>query len=115
MAFLFSTVGLNIPRSRRNQLPRTTSTSNRPLGTFLRTKRAMLMTNTVVEKGAGMRIIKAADEETISKLGCRSWDKWSCEPSTFQWSYSDDELCLVLEGDFTVVPDQAGEPMGKYL
>lgn len=67
----------------------------------------------VTEKGSGMRLIPQADESTIEKLGCRSWGTWGCEPSTFPWSYDDDEVCLVIEGDFTVIPDDGGEPMGK--
>lgn len=73
----------------------------------------MIRSSAAVEKGSGMRIIKAADEETIVKMGCRSWSKWGCEASTFPWTYSDDEVCLVLEGDFTVIPDDGGESMGK--
>ncbi|CAN8072960.1 unnamed protein product [Agarophyton chilense] len=69
------------------------------------------MSATIVEKGAGMRLIKNADEKTIDKLGCRSWDTWGCEPSTFPWTYSDDEVCLVMNGDFTVIPDDGSEKM----
>lgn len=58
-----------------------------------------------------MKVIKGADEQTITELGCRSWGKWGCEPSKFPWTYSDDEVCLVLEGDFTVIPDDGSESM----
>lgn len=114
MAFLFSTVGTSIGYRQRDRLP----SSNRPSGTrsFLPCtpiRRAMVTSSAVIEKGAGMRIIKAADEQTIAKLGCRSWNKWGCAPSTFPWSYADDEVCLVLEGEFTVIPDEGGESMGK--
>lgn len=71
------------------------------------------MVTAPVEKGAGMRLIQAADEATIEKLGCRSWSTWGCPSSSFDWSYSDDEVCLVLAGDFTVTPDDGSEPMGK--
>ncbi|CDF32763.1 unnamed protein product [Chondrus crispus] len=64
-----------------------------------------------IEKGGGMKVIKAADENVIAELGCRSWDKWGCEPSTFDWTYSDDEICLVLEGDFTVKPADGSDSM----
>lgn len=65
--------------------------------------------------GAGMRVIRQADEATIEKLGCRSWDTWGCEPSTFPWTYSSDEVCLILAGDLTVIPDDGSEPMGKLI
>lgn len=76
-------------------------------------RRTVSMSGPVEEKGGGMRLIRAADEETISKLGCRSWGTWGCEPSTFPWTYADDEVCLVLEGDFTVTSDNGGDAMGK--
>lgn len=74
----------------------------------------MVVASAVVEKGAGMKAIRSADEDTIAELGCRSWGKWGCGPSTFPWTYSDDEVCLVLEGDFTVIPDDGSESMGKH-
>lgn len=74
-------------------------------------RRTVSMSGPVEEKGGGMRLIRAADEETISKLGCRSWGTWGCEPSTFPWTYADDEVCLVLEGDFTVTSDNGGDAM----
>lgn len=73
----------------------------------------MVISSKIVEKGGGMKVIKAADEQTIAELGCRSWGKWGCEPSTFPWTYSDDEVCLVLEGDFTVIPDDGSDSMGE--
>lgn len=30
---------------------------------------------------------------------------WSCEPSSFDWSYSSQETCLILEGEATVTFD----------
>lgn len=65
--------------------------------------------------GAGMRVIRQADETTIEGLMCRSWGTWGCEPSTFPWTYSADEVCLVVEGDFTVFPNDGSEPMGKFF
>ena len=36
---------------------------------------------------------------------CRSWPIWTCEPSKFDWSYTEKETCLVLEGEVTVSDD----------
>lgn len=69
----------------------------------------------VEEKGSGMRIIKQADEAIIDKLQCRSWNTWTCDASTFPWSYNDHEVCLVISGEFSVVPDDGDEPLGKLL
>jgi uncharacterized cupin superfamily protein len=33
---------------------------------------------------------------------CRAWPIWECEPSTFEWSYTETETCLVTEGMVTV-------------
>lgn len=88
---------------------------NRPSKTNVpASRRCVIMSSAVEEKGAGMRLIKGAEEALIGKMGCRSWGKWGCGPSTFPWTYSDDEVCLVLTGDFTVIPDDGGETMGKF-
>lgn len=36
------------------------------------------------------------------KVQCKTWPQWSCEPSVFDWSYTEKETCLVLEGKVTV-------------
>ena len=38
-----------------------------------------------------------------------SWGEWSKEESEFDWSYSDQETCYILEGSATVTPKD-GEP-----
>ena len=30
------------------------------------------------------------------------WPIWTCEPSTFDWSYTEKETCLILEGKVTI-------------
>jgi hypothetical protein len=44
-------------------------------------------------------------ESTISELGIKEWPIWNCEPSTFPWTYGEQETCLLLEGEVTVTPD----------
>lgn len=77
--------------------------------------KATRMSSVVEQKSAGMRLIKQASEGVIDKLGCRTWPKWGCEASKFPWTYSDDEICLVLQGEFTVIPDEGGEEMRMFL
>jgi len=36
------------------------------------------------------------------KDACSKWPIWTCQPSTFDWSYTEKETCLILEGDVTV-------------
>ena len=35
-------------------------------------------------------------------LKCKSWPIWSCEPSRFDWDYTQTETCLILEGSVEV-------------
>lgn len=42
---------------------------------------------------------KPSDEEAE---GCKAWPIWKCEPSTFDWAYTQKETCLLLEGKVTV-------------
>ncbi|HGY5536980.1 MAG TPA: cupin domain-containing protein [Prochlorococcus sp.] len=49
-------------------------------------------------------------ESTINELGIKDWPIWTCEPSTFPWTYAEQETCLLLEGEVTVTPEQ-GEPV----
>ena len=49
-------------------------------------------------------------QATIEELGIKSWPIWTCEPSSFPWTYKEKETCLILEGDVTVTPD-SGEPV----
>ena len=49
-------------------------------------------------------------QERLAELGVSSWPTWSKEISTFPWSYSEQEVAYVLEGEVTVTP-QGGEPV----
>lgn len=33
---------------------------------------------------------------------CKTWPLWRHDPSTFEWTYTDKETCLVLEGRVTI-------------
>lgn len=50
------------------------------------------------------------DSGQLEAMGVRSWPIWSCEASTFPWTYDEQETCLILEGEVTVTP-QEGEPV----
>jgi uncharacterized protein len=49
-------------------------------------------------------IRKPTEKETID---CKKWPIWKCEPSTFDWEYTETETCLILEGKVTI-SDQTG-------
>lgn len=42
---------------------------------------------------------KPNDSETET---CSAWPTWECQPSTFDWVYTEKETCLIIEGDVTV-------------
>jgi len=46
--------------------------------------------------------ITRPNEEELDKLGIDSWSPWECEPSTFEWEYSDKETAYVFEGKVKV-------------
>ncbi|KAJ8904467.1 hypothetical protein NDN08_000984 [Rhodosorus marinus] len=57
-----------------------------------------------------IEVVRGADEATINKFGCRSWPVWSSETGTFPWEYSENERCLLIDGNVTVTPE-GGEPV----
>lgn len=57
--------------------------------------------------------MKIQKEEQISEgrkqqLGVENWAVWEKEASRFEWSYTDTETCLILEGEVTV-ESESGE------
>ena len=60
-------------------------------------------------------VIRQLSENEIIEMGVRSWPIWSCEVSEFDWEYSDEESCLLLDGEvevsseFEVVRFSAGD------
>ena len=45
-------------------------------------------------------VVKKPSDEEAER--CKSWPIWKCEPSTFDWQYTQTETCLLLEGKVTV-------------
>ena len=45
-------------------------------------------------------VVRKPDQEEITQ--CKNWPIWSCQPSEFDWDYTQTETCLVLEGSVTV-------------
>ncbi|NVM30613.1 MAG: cupin domain-containing protein [Candidatus Helarchaeota archaeon] len=43
-------------------------------------------------------------QEEIDKM-LKEWSTWTCDPSTFDWEYSDTEICFIIEGEVTVKTD----------
>ena len=49
-------------------------------------------------------------ESTVNDLGIKNWPIWTCEESSFDWTYDDKETCLLLEGEVMVTPE-GGDPV----
>ncbi|MDP6532498.1 MAG: cupin domain-containing protein [Candidatus Marinimicrobia bacterium] len=46
--------------------------------------------------------ISRPSEESLRETGVYDWPIWTCEVSQFPWEYSDQESCLILEGEIEV-------------
>ena len=46
--------------------------------------------------------IKHLSESNIAEKNILQWPIWTCEISEFDWEYSDEEACLLLEGEVEV-------------
>jgi uncharacterized cupin superfamily protein len=42
---------------------------------------------------------KPSEQESAT---CQAWPIWTCEPSNFDWVYTEKETCLLIEGKVTV-------------
>ena len=54
--------------------------------------------------------VKKPSEEEIKT--CKTWPIWTCQPSTFDWSYTQKETCLILEGQVTVTDTENSVSFG---
>ena len=43
--------------------------------------------------------INKLTESEIAKKKIKSWPIWACDVSEFDWEYSEQEFCLLLEGE----------------
>ncbi len=51
---------------------------------------------------AGIVVEKNPSPQRLEELKAKTWDIWEKEPSTFDWSYDEPEVCYFLAGDVTV-------------
>jgi uncharacterized cupin superfamily protein len=58
----------------------------------------------------GITVTSNPDPARLESLAVYTWPIWSSGVSSFPWSYHEQETCLLLEGDVTVIPD-GGEPV----
>jgi uncharacterized cupin superfamily protein len=43
---------------------------------------------------------------------CKNWPIWNCQPSTFDWAYTEKETCLILAGKVTVSDGKSSVSFG---
>ena len=55
-------------------------------------------------------IVKKPSEPEIKTS--KTWPIWQCEPSTFDWVYTQTETCLLLKGKVTVTDDNDSVSFG---
>ena len=60
-------------------------------------------------------VVKKPSDQEIAV--CKGWPTWSCEPSKFDWAYTQTETCLILEGEVTVSDgtDSVSFGVGDYV
>jgi len=56
-------------------------------------------------------IVKKPSEQESAV--CQSWPIWKCEPSTFDWAYTEKETCLLIEGKVTVTDGKDSVSFGS--
>ncbi len=52
--------------------------------------------------------IQVITPDEKQKQQCGQWPIWTCEKSTFDWDYTQKEICLLLEGRVKVTDRPAG-------
>ena len=55
-------------------------------------------------------VVRKPTEEEADR--CKAWPIWTCEPSSFDWSYTEQETCLILEGNVTVTDGDGSVAFG---
>ena len=55
-------------------------------------------------------IVKKPSQTEIET--CKTWPTWQCQPSTFDWAYTQTETCLILQGKVTVRNDNDSVSFG---
>ena len=50
-------------------------------------------------------ITSPCPESKVEELGIKNWPIWTCDVSSFNWTYENKETFLLLEGEVTVRPE----------
>ncbi|MBC8490672.1 MAG: cupin domain-containing protein [Bacteroidetes bacterium] len=58
-------------------------------------------------------IIEKLNDDQVSQRGINNWPVWEKEVSRFDWQYSGDEECLILDGEVTVETQEGNYTIKK--
>ena len=59
-----------------------------------------------------IKVTSPCPKSIIEELSIKDWPIWTCNVSSFDWTYDAKETCLLLEGQVTVTPK--GEQPVKF-
>ncbi len=57
--------------------------------------------------------VRKPSEEELNSLGIKQWQRWECQPSSFDWAYVDTETCYIQEGKAKVSTADGEVAFGK--
>lgn len=57
-------------------------------------------------------IIEKVSDEEVKTKGIDRWPVWTKEKSRFDWTYSGDEQCYIIDGEFSVETDEGTYHIG---
>ena len=52
--------------------------------------------------------VERPDKDRLEAMGVSSWPIWEKEVSKFDWSYDQEEVCYILDGEVTVQTKDGG-------
>jgi uncharacterized cupin superfamily protein len=57
--------------------------------------------------------VRKMERGEAEKMGVKGWGTWEKEPSEFEWDYTDEEHCYVIEGRAEIRTDEGTVHIGK--
>jgi len=57
--------------------------------------------------------VSTPSEQEVEKMGIKNWGIWEKEPSEFDWSYTDEEHCYIIEGRAQITTEEGSVEIKK--
>ena len=58
-----------------------------------------------------INVEKSPAQSKLESLNVSKWPTWQKEVSTFDWTFHEQEIAYILEGEVTVTPKNGGNPV----